>query len=105
MLLRGQFCSRYISKGDVMALSKEARERLIIALTSRPVGKEVADAIDSGSNQQAADVADIVVGTVSGVDGTGNNAASVSDTQDELDALGDKINDILAALRAAGIMA
>lgn len=29
-----------------MALSQEARDRLIIALTSRPVGKEVADYID-----------------------------------------------------------
>lgn len=31
-----------------MSLSKNAKERLIIALTSRVVGKEVSDAIDAG---------------------------------------------------------
>jgi hypothetical protein len=34
-------------------LSKKAKERIIISLTSEPVGKEVADAIDAGANTQA----------------------------------------------------
>lgn len=74
-----------------MALSKEAKERLIIALTSKKVGKEVADAIDAGANQAfpvAAAVAEIADPTTADAEECAN-----------------KINEIIQELQAAGLMA
>lgn len=56
--------------------------------------------------EQQDHIADAVVAhAVTGVDGVGDNAASKADTDDALDALGVKVNAILAALEAAGIQA
>lgn len=71
-----------------MALSKEAKERLIIALTSKTAGKEVADAIDAGANAQAAAVAEIA-------------DPSAADAEE----CANKINEIIQKLQAAGLMA
>ncbi len=127
-----------------MALSQDAKERLVIALTSRKVGKEVSDAVDAGvagadaadasasdaadsadaaaasasdaadsadaaaasaaSITPAAHVADITSSNLVGVDGTGSNAAPLAGTETRLDALESKINAILAAMQAAGLM-
>ena len=52
----------------------------------------------------AADPSDIANSSLTGVDGTGNNAAPVTDTLTALNALEDKVNEILVALRTAEII-
>ena len=86
-------------------LSQDAKNRLTIALTSEEAGNEVSDAIDSGSNPQAATVAAISGVNLVGVDGTGSNAAPLAGTETRLDAIESKINAILTALKNAGLMA
>ena len=49
-----------------------------------------------------AHIADIALAAVTGVDGTGNNAASKADVDTRLTAIQDKINAMLAALEASG---
>lgn len=89
-----------------MALSAKARRRLEVALARRDVAVEIADAIDSGSNPQAASVAAIgATADLVGVDGTGSNAAPLVETEARLDVVEAKIDAILAALKAAGLMA
>lgn len=85
-----------------MALSAKARRRLEVALARRDVAVEIADAIDSGSNAQAAAVADagVIAGTY---------AIPAEPTGAEVDAtvqvVADKVDELLASLRAAGILA
>ena len=89
-----------------MALSAAARKRLEVAMAHRSTAKEVADAIDSGGNPQAANVA--ALGTTTnlvGVDGTGSNAAPLAGTESRLDAIEAKIDAVIASLKAAGLMA
>lgn len=70
-----------------MALSKDARQRLGIATTDYNIGNEIADAIDSSSSVAAA-VADIA----------DPSSATAEDNAN-------KINALLASLRAAGKLA
>jgi len=77
-----------------MALSQEARDRLIIALTSRSKGNEVAKAVDSALSTPAAHVANV----------TTANATDLPTAQALANANKAKINEILAALQAAGLM-
>ncbi|NIU02217.1 MAG: hypothetical protein GWN01_15345 [Nitrosopumilaceae archaeon] len=92
-------------------LTDKARKALEIALASSQaspasVAKEIADAIDSGSNPQAAAVAELGTTTdLTGVDGTGNNAADLATTEARLDAVEAKVDEVIAALKAAGLMA
>lgn len=89
-----------------MALSAEAKRVLEIAMGSRPLASEVAAAIDSGSNPQAASVAALGATTdLTGVDGTGDNAADLATTEARLDAIEAKIDALISALKAAGLMA
>lgn len=89
-----------------MALSKEARDRLQSAITRRAVAKEIADAIDAGGNAQASHVAAIgVTANLVGVDGTGSNAAPLAGTESRLDVIEAKVDAVIAALIAAGLMA
>jgi len=89
-----------------MALSKQAKEILVVALANAKVAKEVSDAIDAGSNEQAASVTALSAYVpVTGVDGTGSNAASKANVDTQLSAVYTKINAILTALKNAGIMA
>lgn len=88
-----------------MALSAKAKKRLEVAMARRAEANEVIAAIESGSNPQAAAVANITSSDLVGVDGTGSNAAPLAGTETRLDALEAKVNAILAALRAAGLMA
>lgn len=76
-----------------MALSAKARKRLEVALARRAEALEIADAIDAGSNAQAAAVADL--------------GQTISDppTQAEVQAISDKVDELLAAMRAAGQLA
>lgn len=87
-----------------MALSKELRERLVVALTDRPLAKQLADAIDAAGNAQAANVADISLAAVGTTDGTGSDAALAADVDSRLQDIETKINDILEALQDAGLM-
>ena len=89
-----------------MALSAEAKRVLEIAMGSRPLASEVSAAIDSGSNPQAASIAALGVTTdLTGVDGTGSNAADLATTESRLDAIEAKIDALISALKAAGLMA
>ena len=67
-----------------MALSKEARARLEAAMSRRKAAKELADAIDA----QAAPVANIA----------DPSSATAEDCAN-------KLNELMAALRAAGMLA
>lgn len=88
-----------------MALSAKAKKRLEVAMARRAEAQEIISAIEAGGNPQAAAVADISSSNLVGVDGTGSNAAPLAGTESRLDAIESKINAILAALRAAGLMA
>jgi hypothetical protein len=78
-----------------MALSTNARKRLEVAIAHRATAKEIADAVDSGGNAAAAAVADIAT-----ADAT--DAASAVTLANATKA---KVNALLAALRAAGLLA
>lgn len=71
-----------------MALSAKAKKRLEVAMARRAEANEVIAAIEAGSNPQAAAVADIAdPGTA-----TAEDAA-------------EKVNELMASLRAAGLLA
>lgn len=79
-----------------MALSQKAREILVVAMANAKAANEVADAIDAAENAaqaEAAAVADL------------NQTISDPPTQAEVQAISDKVDELLAALRAAGLMA
>lgn len=88
-----------------MALSTKAKKRFEVAMARRAEADEILSAIDAAGGSQAAAVADISSSNLVGVDGTGSNAAPLAGTETRLDAIETKINAILAALRAAGLMA
>ena len=86
-------------------LSDKAKKAIKNAIADPVLGEEVADAIDSNGSGPAAHIADISSSNLVGVDGTGSNAAPLAGTETRLDAIEAKINTILAALQAAGMMA
>lgn len=89
-----------------MALSTKAKKRLEVAMARRAEANEVIAAIESGANPQAATVAAFgATANLVGVDGTGSNAAPLVGTESRLDAIEAKINAVIAALKAAGLMA
>lgn len=89
-----------------MALSAKAKKRLEVAMARRAEANEVIAAIESGANAQAASVAAIgATSNLVGVDGTGSNAAPLAGTEARLDAIEAKVDAILSALKAAGLMA
>lgn len=89
-----------------MALSAKAKKRLEVAMARRAEANEVIAAIEAGANAKAANVAAIgATSNLVGVDGTGSNAAPLVGTESRLDAIEAKVDAILAALKAAGLMA
>jgi len=91
-----------------MSLSAKAKEVLIVAVANKKVGEEIAAAIDSGSNTQAASVS--AIGTTAALVGTdgsagAGDAAPLAGTESRLDAVEAKIDAVIAALKAAGQMA
>lgn len=84
-----------------MALSAKAKKRLEVAMARRAEANEVIAAIEAGSNTPAAAVAD--AGTIAGT-----YAIPAEPTGAEVDAtvqvVADKVDEILAAMRAAGMM-
>lgn len=91
-----------------MALSERAKEALRRAVTDDESADELQVAIDSGSNPQAAAVAalgaTVNVGTTDGSGGAGDAALAV-DTESRLDTIEAKVDAVIAALKAAGLMA
>lgn len=88
-----------------MALSQKTRSVLRVAVANKSVAQELADAIDAASAAKAASVAPIGTTTnLVGVNGTGNNAAPLVETESRLDAVEAKIDAVIAALKAAGLM-
>lgn len=84
-----------------MALSDKAKQYLEYALASQEVADEVVASLD----KQAASVSPIgTVANLVGVDGTGSNAAPLAETESRLDAVEAKIDAVIAALKAAGLM-
>lgn len=89
-----------------MALSAKAKKRLEVAMARRAEANEVIAAIESGANAKAAAVAAIgATSNLVGVDGTGSNAAPLVGTEARLDAIEAKVDAVIAALKAAGLMA
>jgi len=118
-------------------LSTKTRKILTVAMANRVAAAELADAVDSGSNPQAASVAVIpasadltvpapVAAAVADTDITASQAAVVAsdlnaalddkadnadlitlagEVEARLDTLEGKVNAIIAALKAAGLMA
>lgn len=84
-----------------MALSDKAKQYLEYSLASQEVADEVVAALDKQADSVAAigATADLV-----GVDGTGSNAAPLVETEGRLDALEAKVDALIAALKAAGLM-
>jgi len=89
-----------------MALSKKTKEILTVAMADKKSAAEIAEAIDAGGNAQAAAVAALgATAALVGVDGTGSNAAPLVGTEARLDAIEAKVDAVIAALKAAGLMA
>lgn len=89
-----------------MALSLKASEGLRRALTEDEIATEIEAAINAGANDQAGVVAAIgATENLTGVDGTGQNAAPLTSTETRLDAIEAKVDEVIAALKAANIMA
>ena len=89
-----------------MALTDKQRKILRDGLADGKVADEIADAIDNGGNPQADAVAALgATADLVGVDGAGDNAAPLVETESRLDGLEAKVDEVIAALKAAGIMA
>ena len=89
-----------------MALSAKLKDRIRSAITNKADADALITAIESGANPQAATVAAIgVTSDLVGVDGTGSNAAPLVETESRLDTIEAKIDDVIAKLKAAGLMA
>lgn len=84
-----------------MALSDKSKQYLEYALASQEVADEVVASLD----KQAEAVAPIgATADLVGVDGTGSNAAPLVETEGRLDTLEAKVDALIAALKAAGLM-
>ena len=84
-----------------MSLSDKAKQYLEYALASQEVADEVVASLD----KQAGSVAQIgATVNLVGVDGTGSNAAPLAGTESRLDALEAKVDALIAALKASGLM-
>lgn len=84
-----------------------ANARVEFIFTAMVRGETPDDRLNTLTNNGAGytTIADLSVSAVTGVDGSGNNAASKEDVDGALAAIGAKINAILARLEAAGISA
>lgn len=78
-----------------MALSKKTKEIVIVALADKKAGQELAAAVDAG-NSQAASVAAI---------GSQTPAVDQTTTNANIAAVAAKVDAVIAALKAAKLMA
>jgi hypothetical protein len=105
-----------IFEGENMALSSKAKKRMEVALARRDVAQEVCAAIDSSGSGPAANVPEIGVTvnlpaaalstsdtyTDAAVNGAINALKSAAESR--LDVLEGRVDAIIAALQAAGLM-
>jgi len=90
-------------------LNKFAESQPALQEAGKPAseaGIKLGDLLAAGSNPVAASVA--LLGTTAalvGVDGVGDNAAPLAGTESRLDAIEAKIDAVISALKAAGLMA
>ena len=96
-----------------MSLSKESKEILVVAMANRKAAEEVAAAIDSSGSGPAASVAAIgATADLSAIAATYVDLAAArtsvntlkSETEVRLDAVEAKIDQVIAALKAVGLM-
>lgn len=86
-----------------MALSTKTRKRVEVALARRDAAKELCDAVDSGGNTPAADVA--AIATANAATQTGAYVqADVQTIATLANQTKTTVNAILTALKAAGLM-
>jgi hypothetical protein len=92
-----------------MALSKKTVEAFRRAFTEQETVDEVVAAIEAGGNPQAAEVAALgaqaPVSAVDVADAGPQDVADAADVDAKVAALQAKVDELLAALKAAGIMA
>jgi hypothetical protein len=89
-----------------MALSTLCKYHMAIALNNSTSTTELAAAIDATSARVATVIAALgATSDLSGVDGTGSNAAPLAGTEARLDAIETKVDALIAALKTAGLMA
>ena len=84
-----------------MALSDKAKLYLKYSISSAEVADEVVASLDKSADSVApiGSTSDLV-----GVDGMGANAAPLVETEARLDAIEAKVDALIAALKAAGLM-
>lgn len=88
-----------------MALSKKALEILEVALANKKIAKEFAKEIEAGANPKAATVAAIGVTAALVAPAVIGDAAPLAGTESRLDVVEAKIDAVIAALKAAKLMA
>jgi hypothetical protein len=90
-----------------MALSDRAKDALRIALAQQDRADEVISMIESGANPVASAVSAIGttsdIGTTNGSGGAGD-AALATDVETRLDQVEAKVDEVIAALKNAGLM-
>lgn len=91
-----------------MALSKRAKDALARAFTDQDSTDEVTSMIEAGANPVATAVTALGstsdIGTTDGSGGAGD-AALATDTESRLDAVEAKVDEVISALKSAGLMA
>lgn len=97
----GSFSIVHHENGAVLSVQPSGEVRLYSA-SGLPSAGELG--LLSGAAASAA-IAEADLGVVTGVDGTGSNAASKADVDTALSAIETTLNDILAALRAFKVIA
>lgn len=92
-----------------MALSQKAKKRFEAAMAKRAEAQEIIAAIEAGGNPQAASVAALgalaAVGAVDVADAGPADVALAADVDARVGSLQGKIDAVIAALKAAGLMA
>lgn len=93
-----------------MAISGNTRSKFATGICDQGAADEVCAAVDANTAALAARVADnvAVLGETSdltGVDGSGSNAAPLAGTESRLDVIEAKLDAVIGALTDAGLMA
>jgi len=102
------------TQGAKVFWDNTAKEATSVATGNRPIGAAVKAVADSDATVTVAllerniapgsTIADITLAAVAGVDGTGNNAASKADVDARFATVVTKVNAIVSALEAAGVI-
>lgn len=88
-----------------MAISKKTMQILEVAMANKKAAKEIQKEIESGANPKAASVAALGVTANLVAPAVIADAAPLAGTESRLDAIEAKIDAVIAALKAAKLMA